>query len=142
VNHAIVVDNKRKEIDAKRKRLQGQASGSNTCPRTGFSRIINRGLLLVSGIVVRSLSTVSSRNVPHSNRRMATNVLRSRMEIKHNVRALPIILPQRLVLPIPPTGVFDVGKKVTCPTIVLRSPTNRLPRGRAATRSQHRTLEG
>jgi hypothetical protein len=57
-----------------------------------FSRIINRGLLLVSGIVVRSLSTVSSRNVPHSSRRMATNVLRSRMGIKHSVRALPIIL--------------------------------------------------
>jgi hypothetical protein len=36
VNRAIVVDNNRKEMDAKRKRLQGQASGSNTCPRTGF----------------------------------------------------------------------------------------------------------
>jgi hypothetical protein len=36
VNHAIVVDNKRKEMDAKRKRLQGQASGSNTRQRTGF----------------------------------------------------------------------------------------------------------
>jgi len=34
VNHAIVVDNKRKEMDAKRKRMQGQASGSNTRPRT------------------------------------------------------------------------------------------------------------
>jgi hypothetical protein len=29
-----------------------------------FSRVINRGLLLVNGIVVRSLSVVSSRNVP------------------------------------------------------------------------------
>ena len=34
VNRAIVVDNKRKEMDAKRKRMQGQASGSNTRPRT------------------------------------------------------------------------------------------------------------
>jgi hypothetical protein len=58
-----------------------------------FSRVINRGLLLVSGIMVRSLSAVSSRNVPRSSRRMATNVLRSRVEIKHSVRALPIILP-------------------------------------------------
>jgi hypothetical protein len=58
-----------------------------------FSRVINRGLLLASGIVVRSLSTVSSRNVPHSSRRMATNVLRSRVGIKHIVRALLIILP-------------------------------------------------
>jgi hypothetical protein len=30
VNHAIVIDNKCKEMDAKRKRLQGQSSGSNT----------------------------------------------------------------------------------------------------------------
>jgi hypothetical protein len=30
VNRAIVVDNKRKEMDAKRKRLQGQVSGNNT----------------------------------------------------------------------------------------------------------------
>jgi hypothetical protein len=36
VNHVIVVDNKRKEMDAKRKRLQGQVSGSNTRQRTGF----------------------------------------------------------------------------------------------------------
>jgi hypothetical protein len=142
VNHAIVVDNKRKEMDAKRKRLQGQASSSNNRPRTGFSRIINRDLLLVSGIVVRSLSAVSSRNVPHSSHRMATNVLRSRMGIKHSVRTLPIILPRRLVLPVPLTGVSDMGKKVTCPTIILRRPTNRLPRGRVATRSQHLTPEG
>jgi hypothetical protein len=38
VNHAIVVDNKRKEMDVKRKRLQGQASGSNTSQRTGFQQ--------------------------------------------------------------------------------------------------------
>jgi hypothetical protein len=30
VNRAIVVENKRKEMDAKRKRLQGQTFGSNT----------------------------------------------------------------------------------------------------------------
>jgi hypothetical protein len=36
VNRTIVVDNKRKEMDAKRKRLQGQASSSNTRQRTGF----------------------------------------------------------------------------------------------------------
>jgi hypothetical protein len=107
-----------------------------------FSRIINKGLLLVSGIVARSLSAVSSRNIPHSNRRIATNVLRSRVGIKHSVRVLPIILPQKLVLPVPPTGVSDMGKKVTCLTIVLRSPTSRLPKGRAATRSQHLTSEG
>jgi hypothetical protein len=58
-----------------------------------FSRVINRGLLLVSGIVVRSLSAISSRNVPHSSRRMATNALRSRVGISLSVRALPIILP-------------------------------------------------
>jgi hypothetical protein len=107
-----------------------------------FSRIINRGLLLVSGIVVRYLFMVSSHNVPHSNRRIAINILCSRMGIKHSVRAPLIILPRRLVLLVPPTGVFDVGKKVACLTIVVRSPTSRLPRGRAATRSQHLTLEG
>jgi hypothetical protein len=57
-----------------------------------FSRVINRGLLLVSGIVVRSLSVVSSHNVPRSSHRMAINVLCSRVGIKHNVKALPIIL--------------------------------------------------
>jgi hypothetical protein len=57
------------------------------------SKVINRGLLLVSGIVVRSLSAISSRNVPHSSRRMATNALRSRVGIRLSVRALPIILP-------------------------------------------------
>jgi hypothetical protein len=107
-----------------------------------FSRIVNRGLLLVSGIVVKSLSVVSSHNVPHSSRRIATNVLCSRVGIKHSIRVLPIILPQILVLLVPPTGVSDVRKKVACPTIVLRSLTSRLPRDRATTRSQHLTPEG
>jgi hypothetical protein len=56
------------------------------------SKVINRGLLLVSGIVVRSLSAISSRNVPHSSRRMATNALRSRVGISLCARVLPIIL--------------------------------------------------
>ena len=30
VNRAIMIDDKRKEMEAKKKRLQGQASGSNT----------------------------------------------------------------------------------------------------------------
>jgi hypothetical protein len=107
-----------------------------------FSRIINRGLLLDSGIVVRPLSVVSSCNVPYSSCRIETNVLRSRMGIKHSVRVLPITLPRRLVLLVLPTGVSNVRKKVTCPTIALRSPTSRLPRDRAATRSQQITLEG
>ena len=34
VNRTIVIDNKRKEMEAKKRRLQGQASGSNTHPRT------------------------------------------------------------------------------------------------------------
>ena len=34
VNHAIVIDNKRKEMEAKKRRFQGQASGSNTRPCT------------------------------------------------------------------------------------------------------------
>jgi hypothetical protein len=38
MNRAIVVDNNRKEMDAKRKRLQGQALGSNTHQRTGFQQ--------------------------------------------------------------------------------------------------------
>jgi hypothetical protein len=56
------------------------------------SRLINRGLFLVSGIVVRSLSAISFRNVPHSNRRMVTNALHSRMGINLSARVLPIIL--------------------------------------------------
>jgi hypothetical protein len=57
------------------------------------SKVINRDLLLVSGIMVRSLSAVSFCNVPHSSRRMATHALRSRVGIRLSVRALPIILP-------------------------------------------------
>jgi hypothetical protein len=38
VNRVIVVDNKCKEMDAKRKRLREQASGSNTRQRTGFQQ--------------------------------------------------------------------------------------------------------
>jgi hypothetical protein len=106
------------------------------------SKVINRGLLLVSGIVVKSLSAISSRNVPYSSHRMATHALRSRVGIRLSVRALPIILPWRLVFLIPPTDVFDVGKMVTCLIIALRSPTSRLPRGRVVTRSLHLTLEG
>ena len=34
VNRAIVIDNKRKEMEAKKRRLHGQASRSNTHPRT------------------------------------------------------------------------------------------------------------
>jgi len=34
VNHAIVVDNKRNEMDAKMKQMQGQASRGNTRQRT------------------------------------------------------------------------------------------------------------
>jgi hypothetical protein len=56
------------------------------------SRVINRGLLLVSGIMVRSLSAISSYNVPHSSRKMATNALRSIVGISLSVRVLPIIL--------------------------------------------------
>jgi hypothetical protein len=56
------------------------------------SRVNNRGLLLVSGIMVRSLSVISSRNVLHSSRRMATNALRSRVGINLSARVLPIIL--------------------------------------------------
>jgi hypothetical protein len=56
------------------------------------SRVINRGLLLVSGIVDRSLSAISFRNVPYSSRRMVTNALRSRMGINLSARVLPIIL--------------------------------------------------
>jgi hypothetical protein len=33
VNRAIVIDNKRKKMNAKKRKLQGQAFGSNTCPR-------------------------------------------------------------------------------------------------------------
>jgi hypothetical protein len=58
----------------------------------GSSRVINRGLLLVSAIVVRSLSAISSRNVPHSNRRMVTNALCNRVGINLSVKVLPIIL--------------------------------------------------
>jgi hypothetical protein len=57
------------------------------------SKVINRGLLLVSGIVVRPLFVISFRNVPHSSRRMATHALCSRVGISLSVRALPIILP-------------------------------------------------
>jgi hypothetical protein len=57
------------------------------------SKVINRVLLLVSGIMVRSLSAISSRNVPHSSHRMATNTLRSRVGISLSVKVLPIILP-------------------------------------------------
>jgi hypothetical protein len=57
-----------------------------------FSRVINRGLLLVSEIMVRSLSTISSRNVPHSSCRMVTNALRNRVGINLSARVLPIIL--------------------------------------------------
>jgi hypothetical protein len=32
VDRAIVIDNKRKEMDLKKGKLQGQVSGSNTCP--------------------------------------------------------------------------------------------------------------
>ena len=32
VNRAIVIDDKRKEMEAKKRRLHGQASRSNTCP--------------------------------------------------------------------------------------------------------------
>jgi hypothetical protein len=56
------------------------------------SRVINRGLLLVSGIVVRSLSAISSRNIPYSSRRMVTNALHNRVGINLSVRVLPIIL--------------------------------------------------
>jgi hypothetical protein len=57
------------------------------------SKVINRGLPLVSGIVVRFLFAISSRNVPHSSSRMATHALRGKVGISLSVRALPIILP-------------------------------------------------
>jgi hypothetical protein len=57
------------------------------------SKVINRGLPLVSGIVVRSLSIISFHNIPHSSHRMATNALRNRVGIRLSVRTLPTILP-------------------------------------------------
>jgi hypothetical protein len=42
VNRAIVIDNKRREMEARKRRLQGQASGSNTrqraYPQQGFQQ--------------------------------------------------------------------------------------------------------
>jgi hypothetical protein len=87
VNRAIVVDNKRKEMDADRPPVVILVRVLVS------SKVINRGLLLVSGIMVRSLSAISSRNVPHFSHRMATHALRSRVGISLSVRALPIILP-------------------------------------------------
>jgi hypothetical protein len=72
---------------------------------------------------------------------MATHALRSRVGISLSVRALPIIPLWRLVFLIPPIDVFDMGKKVTCLTIALRSPTSRLPRDRVVTRSLRLTLK-
>jgi hypothetical protein len=73
---------------------------------------------------------------------MVTNALHSIMGISLSARVLPIILQQRPVLPIPPTSVSDVGKRVTCPIIALRRSTSRLYRGRVVTRSLHLILEG
>jgi hypothetical protein len=57
------------------------------------SKVINRGIHLVSGIMVRSLSAISFCNIPYSSRKMATNTLRNRVGIRLSVRALPTILP-------------------------------------------------
>jgi hypothetical protein len=73
---------------------------------------------------------------------MVANALRSRMGIHLSARVLPIILQWRPVLPIPPTSVSDVGKRVTCPTTALRISISRLHRGRVVTRSLHLILEG
>jgi hypothetical protein len=93
VNRAIVVDNKRKEMDPRGKGFRDRLLVVTLIRVLVFSRVINRGLLLVSGIMVRSISAISSCNVPHSSRRMATNTLRSRVRISLSVRTLPIILP-------------------------------------------------
>jgi hypothetical protein len=88
------------------------------------SRVINRGLLLVSGIVVRSLSAISSHNVPHSSRRMATNALRSRVGISLSVRVLPIILQWRPVLLIPPQQMLLMWERRS---LVLQLPWEAQP---------------
>jgi hypothetical protein len=51
-----------------------------------------RVLVFSRVIVVRSLSTISFRNVLHSSHKMATNALHNRVEINLSVRVLPIIL--------------------------------------------------
>jgi hypothetical protein len=51
VNRAIVVDNKRKEMDAKRKRLQGWHLEPTLISVLVSSKVISRGTHLVSGIV-------------------------------------------------------------------------------------------
>jgi hypothetical protein len=93
VNRAIVVDNKRKEWMPRGKGFRDRLLVVTLGRVLVSSKVINRGLLLVSGIMVRSLSAISSRNIPHSSHRMATNALRSRVGIRLSVRALPIIPP-------------------------------------------------
>jgi hypothetical protein len=94
VNRAIVVDNKRKEMDAKRKKgFRNRPLVATLVSILVFSKVISRGIHLVSGIVVSSLPVISFRNIPRFSRIMATNTLSSRVGISLSVRALSTTLP-------------------------------------------------
>ena len=94
VNHAIVIDDKRKEMEAKKRRLQGQASRSNTHPRAypqqGFSRGIKDHLTRET--MVSILSVPSSSNTLSTNNSLVISVPRNRSTIRHHARECPIML--------------------------------------------------
>ena len=61
VNRAILIENKRREIEEKKRRIQSQSEGSNTRPHKNFGKGTRN--LLVSGILIllnNSLNTSKS----------------------------------------------------------------------------------
>ena len=89
VNRAIVIDNKRKEMETKKRRLQGQASRSNTHLRTNPQQGFQQRY---QGPLINGIATRTS-NVHRTSIRMAINVPSSRVANRHHAREHLITLP-------------------------------------------------
>jgi hypothetical protein len=141
VNRTIVVDNKHKEMDAKRKRLQGQDSGSHTRPRTSFQQgnqqryppgQWNRGQFSTCN-QFSQCPPYQPQNVNQHPQQQSRNQSQ-RHGPSNNT-------PMKTSVPNTPNRCFRCGKEDHLSYNYPEKPNQQTPRGRAVIRSLRLTLE-
>ena len=96
VNRAIVIDNKRKEMDAKKRKIQGQASSSNTrpCvfPQQGFPPRNQRPPSQWNQGQYPPRNQNQNQQRPHYQQQLVINALSSKLTTRHHVQVCPTML--------------------------------------------------
>jgi len=86
VNYAIVIDNKRKEMEPRRGGFRDRPLGAILIHAPILSKASNRGTRdhPISGIVVSTLSATQTSNIHRISSRMAINALSSGVASRHH----------------------------------------------------------